>query len=221
MTREQWIDAVLTAIIAAAMVGQWWFIRRQAKLLEKADRQRRERDKPLVRITPFGHRFGSVDTGGDATTREFDGFTVTNAGFRDIEITSFVFEIGKLLDSRDDPATSEITFTPVDKHRETVLTTTELPHRLKPGESFKILYDTARMIEETIRIGGETPIRMRPYCRDSLGNKHMPHHWLTYKKNQTAFFDGPSPGRISEEDWVRLPESKTRNTRWQTSSVGP
>ena len=220
MTREQWIDVVLTSIIAAAMVGQWWFIRRQAKLLEKADRRRRERDKPLVRITPFSYGFASIDAI-EATIRKLDGFTVTNAGFRDIEITSFAFEVGRRLDSRNDPATSEITFTPVDKHRETVLTTMELPHRLKPGESFKVLYDTIRMIEETIRIGGETPIRMRPYCSDSLGNKHMPHHWVTYKENQTAFFDGPSPGRISEEDWVRLPESKTRHARWQTLSVGP
>ncbi len=98
-----------------------------------------------------------------------------------------------------------------------------LPHSLRGGESFRVLYDTEILVDESARIGGETPAHMRPYCRDSLGNKHMPDFWVIYKTdNVTVFVDGPSPGRISEETWVQLTaEEKQRASSWSVRKIGP
>lgn len=161
-----------------------------------------------MRIVPLAHRIGRIGPSGDTTTESFDGFTVTNSGFRDLEIASFAFEIGRVLDGdQDDHTTSEIVFAPVDP------STISLPHRLRHGESFTILHDRTKLVEESTKVGGETPVHMRPYCRDSLGNKHMPDYWIVYRiGNYTAFVDGPSPGRISEEEWDKLKSEKRRRT---------
>ena len=218
LTPEQLINITLTVVIAVAVLAQAWFTRRQAQLLEESDRRARQRDEPAVRITSLAHSSTRFGQSGDVTTESWDGFTVTNAGLRDIEITSFAFEIGRALNRGDDDhPTAEIMFEPVE------LSTMSLPHRLRNGESFQVLYDREKLVAESARIGGETPAHMRPYCRDSLGNKHMPDHWTVYRpNNHTAFEEGPSPGRISEEHWDQLkPRERRRYSRWSKQSIGP
>lgn len=217
VTPEQWINIALTVVIAVAVGAQAWFTRQQARLLKASDRWARERESPTLRIVPLAHRIGRVGPSGDLTTKSFDGFTVTNSGFRDLEITSFAFETGRVLDGDEDAhTTAEIVFAPVE------LSTMSLPHRLRPGESFTILHDRMKLVEESTRIGGETPVHMRPYCRDSLGNKHMPYHWMIYKKGETVFVDGPSPGRISEDELGQLkPAKRRRISSWSQRQIGP
>ncbi len=208
LSPEQWINIALTVVIAVAVIAQAWFTRTQAQLLRESERRAREYEKPTVRIVPLAHSISRIGKSGDFREESFDGFTVTNAGSREIEVTSFAFEIGRILDSRkDESVTSDIIFNPVSH------STMSLPHRLKHSESFTILYDREKLVEESTRVGGESPVRMRPYCYDSLGNKHTPYHWIVYQKgNHTAFFDGPSPGRISEEEWNKLKPAKQRRT---------
>lgn len=223
LTPEQLINVILTIVIAVAVIAQAWFTRTQARLLRESERWAREREKPKVRIVGSNRSVARVDRSGVSTTAEFSGFTVTNAGLADIEITSFAFELGRMLQGgEEDYPTAEIEFTPVGRHALVPVSTMSLPHRLRHGESFSVLYDRERLVEESLNIGGETPVHMRPYCHDSLGNKHMLDHWIVYRKdNHTAFVDSPSPGRISEEDWNQLSRAERQlGSRWSRRGVG-
>ena len=149
--------------------------------------------------------------------------TVTNAGFVDIEIRSFAFEVGRMLNNgEDDYPTAEIMFQPVTRLGQATFSTMLLPHRLRHGESFSVLYDRAQLVEESTKLSGETPVHMRPYCHDSLRNKHMLDVWIVYRKgNNTSYVGGPTPGRISEEDWNQLkPAERQRGSRWSRRSIG-
>lgn len=206
-----------------ALTAQAYFTHKQARLLEKSEQRARDRDRPTVRITPLSRSVVRPGPSGDLTTTSYEGFTVTNAGLMDVEITSFVFEVGGMANSGgDDSPTAEVTFEPVMHYGDGTISTMALPHRLRHSESFKVLYDAAKLVEESTRLGGETPVHMRPYCQDSLGNKHMPNHWMVYKKvNAVTFVEGPSPGRISEEEWRQLTRAEQqRYSRWTRRSVG-
>ena len=148
---------------------------------------------------------------------------VTNSGFVDIEITSFAFEAGRLPNTgQEDFPTAVMEFTPVERFKDFTVSTMSLPHRLRRGESFTVRYDNAKLVEESERIGGESPVHLRPYCRDSLGNKHMPHHWFVYKEgNPTMSVGGPSLGRISEEEFNGLSRAgRRRYSRWARHIIG-
>lgn len=76
LTPEQLINLILTVVIAVAVLGQAWFTRRQAQLLEvqsrllaASDRREREREKPAVRITSTGHSSSHTGPSGDLTTQ--------------------------------------------------------------------------------------------------------------------------------------------------------
>lgn len=221
MPIDQWIYLILTSFICVAVTAQALFTHRQARLLEEANRRQRELEKPKVRIEATDLVHTRTDSTGKTTEKRFTGFTVTNAGARDIEIVSFAFEIGRVYPAKhNDHGTEAIEFTPVrSKPHERQLTTMALPHRLRPSESFSAMYDMLRLIGESAKIGGETPVHMRPYCRDSLGNKHMLPHWKVYRLDGVTAVDHPSPGRISEEDWHALRREERRDGKW-TRAVG-
>lgn len=224
ITLDQWINIVLTVVIVIAVSAQAWFTRAQARLLKDSEQRARDRDKPRLRIVPSSHGVSRIDLSGENTRTSFEGFTVTNAGFADIEITFFTFEVGKLPSTEEDEyPTDQVQFPPVAQHDETILSTMSLPHRLRPGESFRVVFDAEQLVSESAKIGGGTPVHMRPCFHDSLGNKHMPDHWIIYKEvDAVAFAHGPSPGRISEEDWSRLkPKERDRYSRGSRLSVPP
>ena len=216
-TVEQWINIGLTVVIAIAVIAQAWFTKKQAPLLETSEKRARDRDKPAVRIVSSQLSVSHRDAGGVLTATGFEGFIVTNAGFLDIEITSFAFEVGRLPNSgEDDSPTAEIVFSPVTEFAQVTVSTMSLPHRLRRGESFSVRYDNALLVNESKGLGGEAPVHLRPYCHDSLRNKHMPDHWFVYLKvNSTAAVEVPRPGRISEEAYDRLSRTeKQRYSRW-------
>jgi len=223
LTLNQWINIALTAVIVVAVSAQAWFTRTQARLLKESEQRARDRDKPTVRIVPLNHDVDWLDPAGQLTTTSFQGFSVTNAGFVDVEIISFSFELGRLPTSGDDDSpTAEIVFPSVKSHQQATISTMSLPHRLRHGESFKVLYDMTQLVEESTKIGGEASVHMRPFCQDSLGNKHIPEHWVVYRENSISFEDGPSPGRISDEDWRKLNRIKRqRYSRWSRSYIDP
>ena len=224
ITLNQWINIVLTVVIVIAVGAQAWFTRAQARLLKESEQRARDRDKPRLRIVSSSHGVSRIDSSDNYTQTSFKGFTVTNAGFGDIEITHFAFEVGRMHSTEENESpTNEVHFPPVTQHDQTILSTMSLPHRLRPGESFVVLHDAKQLVSESTQIGDGTPVPMRPYFLDSLGNKHMPDHWIVYKEeNSVAFTEGPSPGRISEEDWNRLkPKEQQRYSRRTRLNVFP
>ena len=223
LSLDQWINIILTALIVIAVCAQAVFTYRQARLLEEAGQRKQDRDKPSIRIVSLTHVVDRLEPSGGLETASFYGFTVTNAGFVDVVIASFAFETGRAASSgEDDAPTAEIVFPPVTRHDQSAVSTMSLPHRLRHGESFSVLFDRMQLVEESTRIGGEIPVHMRPYCSDSLGNKHKFDGWIVYQKgNSTSYVTGPSPGRISEEEWGRLkPAERRRYSRWSRRVVG-
>ena len=218
ITLNQWINIVLTVVIVFAVSAQAWFTRAQALLLKESEQRARDRDKPSVRIVPLTSHIKYSGPSGDTKFTTFQGFTVTNAGFIDVQITAFAFEIGRVISRGEDHfPTTEVVFPPVTQFEQATISTISLPHRLRYGESFSVLYDLAQLVAESARLGGETPVHMRPYCQDSLGNKHVPGHWTIYQDlSMFISVDGPSPGRISEEDWSQL--SAEKQQRYSASS---
>lgn len=224
ITLNQWINIVLTVVIVVAVSAQAWFTRAQAGLLKESEQRARDRDKPKLRIVELSQGVSRIDPSGDNIHTSFDGFTVTNAGFADIEITFFAFEVGKLPSTEDDESpVDQVQFSPVTQHDGTILSTMSLPHRLQPGESFRVLFDEEQLVSESTKIGDGPPVHMRPFFLDSLGNKHTLDHWVVYMgKGSVAGAHGPSPGRISEEDWNHLkPKERDRYSRWTRLSVPP
>ncbi len=203
---KDWIIVTLTACVVGASFWQAWFIRAQYQILKRQDNREQEAAIERLDIKPIS---------GDSSA----GVTVTNVGTRDVVVVDFAFEIGRLPSGRDSFPTSEIRFTPI----KTDLATTGVcfPHRLQYGESFCVLIDRDKLVNLAAELGGESPVHMRPYCRDSLGNKHKPKHWTIYRDNfRTVYVGGPSPGRISEEELEELPrDQQKRYAQWSTRDV--
>ncbi len=223
LTVYQWINSILTVIIMIAVVAQALFTHAQARLLRESEQRARDKDRPSIRMTCMNFDTFNKGSSDNSMITSFEGFTVTNVGFIKVEIVSFVFEIGRSHNNeKNDSPTAEITFPPVMQHHQKTVSTIYLPHRLRHGESFRVLYNREMLVEESIRIGGENGIHMRPYCRDSLGNKHMLDYWISYREcNETSFVDGPSPGRVSEEDLNQLTRTKLqRYSRWSLRRIG-
>lgn len=218
---------VLTGVIALAALCQAWFIWKQAQILKASEKRAKERDVPTVRITPLARGFTRIvlkEPNDEVTRQSYEGFTVTNAGFVDIEITSFQFEVGWLPSTApEDSPTARISFEPVTQHGDATVSTMSLPHRLRHGESFQVLYDRGQLVSESAKLGGEAPVHMRPYCNDSLGNKHHPHYWIAFLKDErTSFHNGPSPGRITEEELDQLKAvERRRYAQWSSANVPP
>ena len=223
MTLNEWLMVTLTAVIVVAVCAQAWFTRKQAYLLKQAAERDQERDKPRLRFAVLNYSFGR-EVDGAFRNVNFIGFSVANAGFHDTEVTYFAFELGRALPSHGERnPTIEIAFQPVTSYEGSTLSTMKLPHRLRPGESFTVRHTASVVEREAAKIGGSTtPVHMRPYCRDSLGNKHVPDFWVSYKDDATILEGGPSQGRISEEQLKRLSPSeraKYDDAGWTTTTI--
>ena len=223
MTPDTWVNVSLTAIIAFAVAVQAWFTKKQADLLTEAREHEAEKAKSKLRIVPLTFSTGVVPLEGDHKSVDFIGFTVTNAGSFDVEVSKYKFELGRLPTSPGaESPTAELMFPVVETHEDKVVSTMSLPHRLRPGESFKVLHRETQIVRETAKIGGESPVHMRPCFFDSLGNKHVPEHghWFAYRANSLTAESGPSPGRISEEDYERLSEhDRKRYSSWTSKTL--
>lgn len=83
---------------------------------------------------------------------------MTNAGFVVVVVTEFAFETGKVIGNEDDTSrTVFIDFSPSVQYDQTNISTMMLPHRLRYGESFKVLFERKLMVRESAQIGGGNP----------------------------------------------------------------
>ena len=229
------INIVLTGLIAVGVGAQAWFVYVQAQSLKRAEkvaedarelareheRLAREREKPALRFGSYTHGV-SRSTGGEPSAcvdRSCNpGFTVTNVGYVDVIVTQIVLERGVPSDGEDDGDPTEIVPTPIadtfggDKKP---LSTMDLPHRLRRGESFTVVYPDSVLRRWNSLGNQKIPTRLRPYCTDSLGNRLTGDHWVSWSISPpcTTAHSGPDSGRISPEEWIRK-HGEERRPHW-------
>ena len=196
---------VLTAIIASAVRSQAKYTRQLAEITLQTERRVRERNKPEVKLVPSRYDY---QTGDEDTWKSFVGFSITNASLFDVIITSISLGLGIPVDRIRGPFTSSIQLSHIDRHRGATLSDCSLPRRLQYGESMRVLYDEDEAIGALKREGGGQPVRIRPQCGDSLGNRHTMDYWVIWDKNSIAGFPDPGPGLIAEDQLVRSRPSK-------------
>ena len=202
---------VLTAIIASAVRSQAKYTRQLAEITLQTERRVRERNKPEVKLVQCRHDF---QTGG--TWKSFVGFSITNASPFDVIITSISLGLGIPVDRIRGPFTPSIQLSHIDRYRGATLSDCSLPRRLQYGESMRVLYGEDDAIAALKHEGGGQPVRIRPQCDDSLGNRHTMGHWAIWDKHSIAGFPDPGPGLITEEQWAeqlaKSRPSKKNNT---------
>lgn len=204
---------VLTTIIALAVRSQAKYTKQLAEITLQADQRVRERQKPEVKLVEC---HSTIQTGN--TWKSFVGFSITNASPFGVTITSIGLGLGIPVDRLRGPYTSSICLSHIDKYGGATLSDCSLPRRLQYGESMRVLYDEDSAIAELKSKGEGQPVRIRPQCYDSLGNRHTMDHWAAWDKNSIASFPDPGPGLIAEEQlaeqWAKSrPSKKTKTLR--------
>ena len=229
------INIVLTFLIVVGVGAQAWFVYVQAQSLKRAEKLTedtiasakeqeklaRVREQPALKFGIYTHNVSSrvEDPSADVQRLSNVGFTVTNVGYVDVIITQIVLERGVPNDGLDDGDPTEIVPTPMadtfggDKRP---MTTMDLPHRLRRGESFAVVYSDSTMRRWNSLGNPDTPSRLRPYCMDSLGFKLSCDHWVSWTNSPpcTTIHGEPDIGRVSPEDWVRE-HGEERRPHWR------
>ena len=187
------IMVLLTAIIASSAWSQAKSTQRQARLLEQQMEGEKARNTPKVSFNRNTYTYEQIS---------FHGFTLTNSSPFDITITWF-----GLLGGIPEPEWHK-TFTPIfnpppiEEYKGHKLSDCRVPHRLKYGETMTVYFDDFVNFLLKNKETGQ-PIRVKPYCYDSLGNRHTMDNWLMWGKDSSAAFLDPGPGFITEEEWHR------------------
>ena len=201
LTFEQGMMIVLTIIIAISVLVQAVYTSKQARILAESEQRNRERSVPTVKITPVFHTVQDGDDEfGNPNWKSFVGLTIANASPFDITITSIEFEQGIPIDS-DSRISTVVWFPHVTRYKDSLLSNVSLPHRLQYGQTLQVMFDEAHVVEELKLNGGGTPVRVRPRCFDSLGNKHTMDSWIVWEESKISSFPGPGPGYMTEEKW--------------------
>ena len=161
------------------------------------------REQPKVTITLTSSSVDeSTDTEGKRyPKKDFVGFSFANASPFDITITSVGFDVGVPVSAPDWPA-QQVNFFPVSEYNGTKLSDDGLPHRLRYGEQMRLLYDEETVIWYLRRHGeGVTP-PVRPFCYDSLGNKHSADVWRYFElKRVRRAAPDPGPDHTTWDEW--------------------
>ena len=209
--------AVLTLIIAGLTLLMVFLVHKQWRVQNATEERSRERDIPRIKISAERHRMGPT------FGIELAELTVANDGLVDVEIRLFAFEVGALRKDSPGISTAEIHLTPRTPDHGPAVIVMSLPHRLQPAESFSVFFDRKLLVEESVKLGGGAPVRLRPFCRDSLGNKHTMDRWIGYcPDNHTAFEFSASENRISEENLAKLnAEERRLYDGWGATYIPP
>lgn len=192
VTFDQWTMIILTVIIAGSVVVQAWSTVKQARISDEVRRREDERTRPRLIVVPTNL------TKDDAS---FVGFTVTNASHFGVTVTSLGCECAIPLNS-EGPVTGLTDFpNPVMTHNDDDVSNMSLPHKLRHGETFRVLFN-GKNIENQLADEGASEL-VRPQFRDSLGGVHTSVHWIAYKGTATVMYPDPGPGYGDKEDWRR------------------
>ena len=214
MIFEQIMMIILTAIIACSVLVQAVATMKQARILiesesrnieredrrDERDRQRDERDRKReradVRITRADSSRNEYDGDGNQwRTKRFTGFIAANVSLFDVTITSCKLETGIQL-REDGSGVEELLAIPeVSEYCGSALSDFAPPHRLRHGETLRVYFEEERLAERLRQECDEDPLRVRPCCYDSLGNKHVYDGWIVWLGDgKSISYDSPSPG---------------------------
>ena len=214
MMFEQIVMIILTVIIAVSVLLQAVATIKQARLLRESesrnneredrrderDRQRDERDRKRenvdVRITLAGSLKNEYDDDSNLwKTKRFTGFIAANVSLFDVTITSCELETGIQL-REDGSGIEKLLYIPeVSEYGGSALSDFAAPHRLRHGETLRVYFEEERLAESLKERGDEEPLRVRPCCYDSLGNKHVYDGWIVWLGDgKSISYDSPSPG---------------------------
>lgn len=210
--------AVLTLIIAGLTLVMVFLVHKQWRVQDASEERSRERDVPRIKISSGGHRMGP------SFGIEFAELTVANEGLVDVEILLIAFEVGALRNGSPGVSTSEIHLEPKTPGHGPPVVMMSLPHRLQPAESFSVFFDRNQLVEESAKLGGGTPVRLRPFCHDSLGQKYTMDRWIAYESDlQTSLHFNPSENRISRENLAKLSAEERRlyDDGWGATYIPP
>ena len=155
---------------------------------------------------------------------EFAELTVANEGLVDVEILLFAFEVGALRKGSPGVATSEIHLEPKAPGHGPPVVEMSLPHHLRPADSFSVFFDRDQLVEQCAELGGGSPVRLRPFCHDSLGKKHTMDRWIAYgADNHSSIGFSPSEDRISQENLAKMSAEERRlyDDGWRTTYIPP
>ena len=205
LTFEQAMMIILTAIIAFCVVVQTINMREQSRILADSEKRTRERNKPTAKLTSISHGVRYYNDSGKPQEKSFVGFSIANASPFDITITSIGLEMGIPID-KDRAVRPQISIPPVTSYKEWEISDFSLPRRLQYGETLQVLYDEADAAERLKRQGNGNPVRVLPFCYDSLGNKYTMDYWITWEVGVIRAFEGPEPGHITFDEWNLNPK---------------
>lgn len=183
---------LLTAIIAISVFWQANSTRDMTRMYRDQHELDVDRSEPKVRIGLHLFSFWR-DTG----QKHFHGFTITNANHFEITITYIELELGVPVNHKGS-YTAYLGVLPKRGYQGTPLSDFSLPHRLKYGESIKVLYDSEELFErQHSTINEQNPARYRFRCMDSLGNTYHHDSWMVHESDGPRSFPDPGSGIIA------------------------
>ena len=166
----------LEAVIVVVLLAQNSLIRRTLFLSERSEDRIVESERPNLQLGLWSRMNGGA---ADSTElkRVLIGFTITNASRVDATITEFGFFEGIKIGSND----SAVFAWPQPIDARGFLSNT--PRRLHHGEQATVAYRFGDLSTEE-RDGERVPVRVQPYCRDSLGNVFVMPSWIEYSRTR-------------------------------------
>ena len=190
---DEIIISVLTLVIAISVLFQAKFTRDQAKLFKEAEDRQRLRDRPNVKLTTAMRSFSQgVDEAGNPRNIWFVGFQIANTSQFDITITNWCFDSG--VKDSDNALSRHIAISPIVEFDGTKVSDVDFPHRLRYGETVRLLFRREELLEWLKRDGEDGQARVRAICQDSLANTYTMDHWVEWTEGGFAGHDGPGPG---------------------------
>lgn len=184
---DQKIIVCLTTIIAVAAVVQATSAIVQVNLFAESALQDRQRERPSLMISPV---FSPL-------TREPGkvGFDIVNRSHFQITIDTVGLTKGSPIDDEEAKrAAKSIGLPYVTKSTKSDMSDLVLPVKLGYGEALEVRYERDKIIDELSKWTGKTPLPVRPYCIDSLGNYHYtPDLWITWTEGSEMMARDPGP----------------------------
>lgn len=209
LTLNEILMVVLTAVIAGSAVWQARIVREQATLMEqqaalmaKAMEDEERRNRPAARVIPHSHDFGKIGPGDERETTRFAGFSMTNSGAVEIEVVGWSLQLG--LKEGDSVLSKSPLLDPAESFNGQRLSDVDFPHRLKYGETVRVVFEEEELLARLRHEGDGVIARVRPEFRDSLGNTYSMDYWIEWAEGATAAHDGPGPGYLTPEEKERL-----------------
>ena len=181
----------LTGILARVASKQATISATQVAIIREAEARQRRLEDPQIRFSSISYTHASTGIDGNIRTDRFVGFSVTNASLREISIAYLGIDFA--IKHEGGTRISKPIISPVIEFRDKNLSDTDLPRRLRYGDTLRVHYN-----HDDLSGKG----RIRYTCRDSLGNTYYADCWMGYTEGSETTYGDPGPGCFSLEEWL-------------------